>query len=179
MANAYLKEAGWSIRGLTRDPNSGSSKSLSAKGIEMIQADLHDPSTLVPAFKGANVIFSVTDFWKPFFNPANIERAKQEGISIGQLCYNLEYEQGKNIAAAAAHRDVLPGLDLNGFIASTLSSARECSGGKYKDLFHFDSKADIFPKYIEEHHPELAKKMSFLQTGFFMVRQTAIQDQHP
>ena len=135
----------------------------------MVQADLHDPSTLVPAFKGANVIFSVTDFWKPFFNPTNIERAKREGISIGKLCYNLEYEQGKNIADAAAHPDILAGLDETGFIASTLNSARESSKGKYQELYHFDSKADIFPKYLEKVHPELAKKTNYLQTGFFMT----------
>ena len=168
MANVYLQEPGWRIRGLTRDPNSEASKSLAAKGVEMIRADLHDRSTLIPAFKGASLIFSVTDFWTPFFNPANIERAKKEGITIGQVCYNLEKEQGKNIVDAAAHPDILATLDETGFIASTLSSARDCSKGKYTELYHFDSKADIFPKYVEEHHPELAKKMSYLQTGYFM-----------
>lgn len=135
----------------------------------MVHADLHDPLTLIPAFKGANLIFSVTDFWKPFFDPANIARAHSEGISIGQLCYNLEYEQGKNIADAAAHPDVLAGLDKVGLIASTLSSAEECSKGKYRELYHFDSKADIFPKYVEKHHPELAEKTSYMQTGYFMT----------
>jgi hypothetical protein len=135
----------------------------------MVTADLHNPSTLVAAFRGANLIFSVTDFWKPFFNPANIERAAQEGISIGKLCYNLEYEQGKNIVDAASHPDVLSGLDYTGLIASTLSNATECSKGKYKQLYHYDSKADIFPKYLEQHAPELAKKTSYLQTGYFMT----------
>jgi hypothetical protein len=135
----------------------------------MVQADLHDPSTLVPAFKGANVIFSVTDFWKPFFNPVNIERAKREGISIGKLAYNLEYDQGKNICDAAAHPEVLAGLDSTGLVASTLSSARDCSKGQYTELYHFDSKADIFPTYVEKHHAELAKKTTYLQTGYFML----------
>ena len=135
----------------------------------MVQADLHDPSTLVAAFKGANVIFSVTDFWKPFFNPANIERAKHENISIGKLAYNLEYEQGKNIADAAAHPSILPHLDTPGLIASTLSSAKDCSKGLYTELYHFDSKAYVFPKYVDEHLPELAKKTSYIQTGYFML----------
>ena len=169
MANVYLNEPGWRIRGLTRDPNSESSKALAAKGVDMIKADLHDPSSLIQGFKGANLIFSVTDFWKPFFDPANVERANREGISIGQLCYNLEYEQGKNIADAASHPEVLAGLDETGLVASTLSSARVCSQGKYQQLYHFDSKADIFPNYLEEQHPELAKKTSYIQTGYFMT----------
>ena len=123
----------------------------------------------MPAFENANLIFSVTDFWKPFFNPTNLERAAKEGISIGQLCYNLEYEQGKNIVDAAAHPDVLPSLGETGLIASTLSNAKECSKGKYTELYHFDSKADVFPKYLESHHTELARKTSYIQTGYFMT----------
>ena len=169
VANVYLKEPGWRIRGLTRELESKAAKALTAKGVEMVQADLHDLATLVPAFKGANLIFSVTDFWKPFFKPANLERAEKEGISIGKLCYCLEYEQGKNIVEAAAHPDVLVGLNEIGLIASTLSSARECSEGKYTELYHFDSKADVFPKYLTERHPKLAKKTSYLQTGYFMT----------
>lgn len=134
----------------------------------MVKADLHNPSSLFPAFKGASVIFSVTDFWKPFFNPANAERAQREGISIGELCYRLEYEQGKNVCDVAAHADILAGLDDVGLVASTLSSAKEGSKGKYRQLYHYDSKADIFPKYLKQNHPELAKKTSYLQTGYFM-----------
>ncbi|KAK5171423.1 uncharacterized protein LTR77_004567 [Saxophila tyrrhenica] len=168
VANVFLKDPEWRIRGLTRDSSSAASQQLASRGIEVVRADLHDPSTLAPAFKGANLIFSVTDFWKPFFNPANVERAAREGISIGQLCYNLEYEQGKNIADAAAHPNVLATLDETGLIASTLSNARECSKGKYTELYHFDAKADVFPKYVEKQHLELAKKTSYLQTGMFM-----------
>ena len=169
VANTFLQHSSqWRIRGLTRDTSSSASRDLAAKGIEMVQADLHDPSTLLPAFKGANLIFSVTDFWKPFFNPANQSAAEESGKSIGRLAYELEYEQGKNIVDAAAHPDVFATLDKQvGLIASTLSSARECSKGKYKQLWHFDSKADIFPKYVEEKYPELAKRTSYLQTGFF------------
>jgi hypothetical protein len=58
-------------------------------------------------------------------------------------------------------------LDANGLIASTLSHARKCSNGRYKELYHFDAKADIFPDYVKEKHPKLAAKMSCLQTGYF------------
>lgn len=133
----------------------------------MVTADLHDPSSLEHAFDGANLVFSVTDFWMPYLDPKNQARAKKLGKSIGRYAYELEYEQGKNIADAVAR--VADGLDEVGFIASTLSNARKCSKGKYQELYHFDSKADIFPDYLQVRHPELAKKTSYLHTGYFMA----------
>jgi hypothetical protein len=55
------------------------------------------------------------------------------------------------------------------FIASTSSSVNKCSKGTYKELWHFDSKADVFPDYVKERHPKPAAKMSRLQTGYFMT----------
>ena len=52
-------------------------------------------------------------------------------------------------------------------IASTLSNARKCSNGKYKELRHFSSKVDAFPDYVKEVRPKLAAKTSYLQTGYF------------
>lgn len=55
-----------------------------------------------------------------------------------------------------------------GLIASTLSYAKKCSNGKFQELYHFDAKAEVFPGYVEARYPELAKKMSCVQTGYFM-----------
>lgn len=165
VAKTFLADPTWRIRGLTRDPNSPASLALSAQGVEMVKANLHDPASLATVFKGANLVFSVTDFWAPYFDPANQETAKARGISIGQLAYELEHEQGQNIVDAVARE--VEGLDEVGFVASTLCSARECSKGKYQELWHFDSKADVFPTYLEEKYPELARKTSFLHTGYF------------
>jgi hypothetical protein len=167
VASTFLQDPEWRIRGLTRDPHSDASKALSARGVEMLQANLHDPASLQDAFKGANLVFSVTDFWKPFFDPASQARAKKQGKAIGQYAYELELEQGKNIADAVARE--VHGLDDVGFIASTLCNARQSSNGKYKELWHFDSKADIFPTYVQERHPALARKTSYLHTGYFFT----------
>lgn len=132
----------------------------------MKATDLHDPESMKDVFKGANLIFSVTDFWMPYLNPTNQVRAKEQGKSIGQYAYELEVEQGKNIVDAVSK--VVDGLDDVGFVASTLSHARKRSNGRYTELWHFDSKADVFPDYVEGRYPELAKKTSYLQTGYFM-----------
>lgn len=167
VARTFLKDPSWRIRGVTRDTQSTACLALSAQDIEMVQADLHDPSSLTDVFKGANLVFSVTDFWKPYFDPANRARAAAQRKSIGQYAYELEVEQGKNIVDAVARE--IECLDDVGLIASTLCSARESSGGKYEELWHFDGKADVFPAYLQKKHPELAKKTSYLHTGYFFT----------
>jgi hypothetical protein len=167
VASTFLQEPGWRVRGLTRNAQSEASKSLTSRGVEMVQVNLYDPDSLKGVFKGANLVFSVTDYWAPYFDPVNRARAKELGKSNGQIAYDLEVEQGKNIADAVAKE--VDGLDDVGFIASTLCSARNSSRGEYTDLWHFDSKADVFPAYVEEVHAKLARKTSYLHMGYFFT----------
>jgi hypothetical protein len=167
VASTFLQDPTWRVRGLTRDTQSAAAQALLKQGVEMLEADLHDPSSLKDVFKGAKLVFSVTDFWKPFFDPVNQARAKEQGKSIGQYAYELELEQGKNIVDAVARE--VDSLDDVGFIASTLCSAKELSKGKYQELYHFDSKADVFPTYLQNNYPDLASKTSYLNTGYFFT----------
>ncbi|SPO04493.1 related to nitrogen metabolic regulation protein nmr [Cephalotrichum gorgonifer] len=164
VARRFLK-AGFRVRGLCRDVNSPAALKLASEGVEVVSVNLDDASTLIPAFSGANVIFSVTNYWEPFFRPDYREKAKERGISPRKIAYEVEYLHGKNIADAAAA--TVDTLDENGFLASTLSHAGKCSDGKFKELYHFDSKADAFPAYVDERYPALAAKMSCIHTGYF------------
>jgi hypothetical protein len=165
VARRFLQDPQYVVRGLTRDPSSAAAKELAALGADMVQADLDDVKSLEAAFAGANVIFSVTNYWEPFFRPDCRANAKELGVTCRRYAYDVEYQQGKNIADAAA--TVVDSLDDNGLLASTLSHSGKCSKGKYKDLYHFDAKADVFPDYVAAAHPRLAAKMSCIQTGFF------------
>lgn len=173
VARRFLREGAdrFRVRGLTRDPSSGPAKDLAALGADVVRADLNDVHSLKAAFEGANVIFSVTNYWEPFF-PPNIEasRAQVKALGLGgvrEYAGRVELAQGRNIADAAAA--TVDSLDVNGFIASTLSHAGRCSGGRFKELYHFDAKAEVFPYYVREKHPALAAKMSCVQTGYFMT----------
>jgi hypothetical protein len=166
VAQRFLQDPNWQVRGITRNALSPAARDLSAQGVEIVTADLDDVSSLVTAFKDANLVFSVTNYWEPFFRPDMRAAAKVQGIQCRQFAYNVEYQQGKNIADAVAAN--VGSLDANGFIASTLSHAGKCSKGKYKELYHFDSKANAFPVYVDKKYPELAGKMSCVQTGYFM-----------
>lgn len=149
------------LRGISRNISSSQSQILAAQGVEMVTADLHDPSSLLQAFSGAHAIFSVTDFWTPYFNTSNQARALEEGKHIGELCYELEYEQGHNIADAASR---IP--ELERLAVSMLCSTKRISNGRYDKIWHFDSKADMIT-YIKATYPGLAGKMSELNMGVF------------
>ncbi|KAG4435157.1 hypothetical protein IFR05_009357 [Cadophora sp. M221] len=168
VAARFLHDPAYRIRGLTRNPSSPAALSLASQGIEIVAADLDSVSSLTSAFAGANLIFSVTNYWEPFFRPDARAAAEAKGVSCRRYAYEVELQQGRNIADAAGSEGVVGGLDGMGFVASTLSYAKRCSGGKYQELYHFDSKAEVFPGYVEEKYPELAKKMSCVQTGYFM-----------
>jgi NmrA-like family len=165
VAQRFLQDPNYRVRGITRNPASPAAQKLATQGVEIVTADLDDAKSLVAAFSGANVIFSVTNYWEPFFRPDCRQKASEAGISCRKYAYDVEAQQGRNIADSAAL--TVDTLEDNGFIASTLSHAKKSSQGKYQELYHFDAKADVFPDYVKEKHPKLAAKMSCLQTGYF------------
>ena len=109
------------------------------------------------------MVFGNTVFPDVFQGPTEEDfKRLRPGQTIRQWCYELEYNQGKNIADAVATVD---GLEL--FVWSSLSAAKKWSNGKYTGVYHFDSKADVV-EYIHDKLPALAKKMTILQMGLFI-----------
>ncbi|RDW82384.1 hypothetical protein BP6252_03496 [Coleophoma cylindrospora] len=165
VAQRFLADPTYRVRGITRDPSSAAAQKLASQGVEVVAGNLDDVASLIPLLRGANLIFSVTNYWEPFFRPDARAKAQELGVDCRRYAYDVELQQGKNIVDAAAA--TVDSLADNGFVASTLSHAGKCSKGAFKELYHFDSKADVFPYYVEEKYPELAKKMSYVQTGYF------------
>ena len=167
VADIFLSEPGWRIRGVTRDPNRAAAQSLSAKGMEMVHGDLDDPSTLRAAFRGANAIFAVTDFWQPFFDPSTKSKLKA-GQIMNEFCHDRELQQGKNLADAAATVGT-----LERYVCSSLTNFKKWSKGKYTWVYHFDGKAKVVD-YIKEKLPDLAAKMSVVQIGLYTTHWQAM-----
>ncbi|KAF2756732.1 NAD(P)-binding protein [Pseudovirgaria hyperparasitica] len=164
VAEAFLNEPGWKIRGISRDPTKASSKTWSDKGVEMVGADLDDVTSLKTAFKGSNAIFGVTDFWQQMRIPANQQKAKDTGKPINVISYDAEIQQGKNIVdAAQATADTLDILVL-----SVLSDSKKWSDGKITWNYHFEGKWRVV-EYLQTTYPELYQKSSFFQPPFFMT----------
>lgn len=162
VANKFLS-LGWNVRGITRSATSDSAKAQAAKGISIVEADLDSPSTLIPAFSGAHVIFAVTDFWQPFWE-SNARLSKISDRATGEHCYAIEVQRGKNIVDAV-QRVLKEERTLERFIFSTLPGFKEQSKGKYTYVYHFDSKAEI-TKYLKSKD-ELWSRSSLLNMTFY------------
>lgn len=159
MADTYLQTKGWKVRGVSRDPSSPNAAAWTAKGVEMVKADNDDVESLKRAFAGANVVFGVTDFWTIFQNPQS-QKKKRPDQELVQYCYEVELQQAKNLADAAASVTV-----LDRFIFSSMADATKWSKGKFSRLYHMDSKAQGV--YYMQSLPGLKEKFSQVQAPIY------------
>jgi uncharacterized protein YbjT (DUF2867 family) len=140
------KDSEFSVRAITRNPDSEKAKALAAAGAEVVSADLDDVESLKRAFAGAYGVFAVTNFWE-HFSPEK------------------ELQQAKNIAQAAKDSGV------QHVIWSTLEDTRKFVPlddnrmptlmGKYK-VPHFDAKGEA-----NEIFKSLDVPTTFLFTSFY------------
>lgn len=68
LARAILedRDGPFTLRAVTRNPDSDSAQALAAMGAEVVQADMDDKESLGRAFSGAYGAFCVTNFWETF-----------------------------------------------------------------------------------------------------------------
>ncbi|KAK5740682.1 hypothetical protein LTR17_004487 [Elasticomyces elasticus] len=139
---ALLDSHDYNLRAITRNRNSEAAQSLAAKGIEIVEANLHDLSSLKAAFAGSYAIFGVTNYFDAF-----------PGVPEAQAT-EVEAKMAINLANAAAAT-----AGLKHYIWSTLPNTRKMTGGKVI-VPHYEAKnrADDHIKSM----PELHKKTTFL-----------------
>jgi hypothetical protein len=125
----------------------------------MVRADFDSISSLVAAFQGANVIFGVTDFWTIFSDPES-QKKKKPDQDITQYCFELELQQAKNLADSAAQ---IPTLER--YVFSSMANATQWSNGKFRTLYHMDSKA-LAVDYASSL-PGLQNKFSQIQAAIY------------
>ena len=103
----YLREAGWRVRGLTRDTESSRAKDLEAMGVELVDGDLEEPGSLRQGLKGSYGVFAALTY--------------VEGGAEAEL------RQGKNLADAAAE------AGIRHFVYSSVSGADRITGIPFFD----------------------------------------------
>ncbi|KAH7140400.1 hypothetical protein B0J13DRAFT_477601, partial [Dactylonectria estremocensis] len=149
VVQAFLGKSNWQVRGITRNPNSESAKALSAKGVEMVKADISDLASVTKAFQGAHVIFAITDYYAQFFT---------EGF---EKSMEIEYLQGTNMAKAA--REV---PTLEHYIWSTLPYSSKITDGAVL-VPHFEAKARV-DEFIKQDQALLEKTTFCFFTTFII-----------
>ncbi|KAF4968342.1 hypothetical protein FSARC_4288 [Fusarium sarcochroum] len=147
VVQALLDNDAYKVRAITRDKTSAAAETLRNRGVEIVEADLNDISSLQTAFDGSYAIFAVTNFFQDFPTvsaDASIERETKQGI---------------NIAKAAMATST-----LEHFIWSTLPNASRVSEGK-SFVPHFAGKNNV-DDYIKSQ-PGLLSKTTFLWVAFY------------
>jgi uncharacterized protein YbjT (DUF2867 family) len=129
----------YSLRGTTRDPGSSAAQALTKKGVEVVRAEVDDAASLRKAFEGAHVVFANT-----------------VTVYDGHA-YEHEVSHGRALADAA----VAEGVPF--YIYSTLPNAEKNSGGKLKNMGHFDGKEEV-----EQYIRKLPMESAFIAPGSFM-----------
>jgi uncharacterized protein YbjT (DUF2867 family) len=81
------KSGGFSVRAITRKPDSDKAKALAKLGADVVAANLDDVASLRQAFAGAHGAFCVTNFWEHFSPELEMSQAhalahatKQAGV---------------------------------------------------------------------------------------------------
>jgi uncharacterized protein YbjT (DUF2867 family) len=148
LAKAILEDSNseFSVRAVTRDPQSDKAKQLTEMGAEVVAGDVDDKQSVQQAMEGAYGAFCVTFFWA-HFSP---ER---------------EFEEAKSMAEAAKE------AGLKHVIWSTLEDTRQwvpldddrmpTLQGKYK-VPHFDAKGEA-----DQVFKSLGLPTTFLRASFY------------
>jgi uncharacterized protein YbjT (DUF2867 family) len=98
----HLLETGFRVRGLTRDPNKPTARSLDERGAEIVAGNLDERGSIAQAVRGVDGVFAVQNFWETGFD--------------------REVRQGKLIADAAQAAGV------KHFVYSSVGSAHRQTG---------------------------------------------------
>jgi uncharacterized protein YbjT (DUF2867 family) len=78
LARAILADpdGGFTLRAITRNPDSDKAKALAKRGAEVVTADLDDAATVQAAMEGAHGAFCLTNFWEHFSGEKETTQAK-------------------------------------------------------------------------------------------------------
>ncbi|KAH6633810.1 hypothetical protein C7974DRAFT_424083 [Boeremia exigua] len=131
--------ARYDVRALARSTISPKMTSLASLGASLVSADMDDISTLAPAFQGVNTLFFLTAT-QYTGNTRDIETRQAKAVCTAALAAGVSY-----------------------IIYSSMSHPTMLSGGQYKNVEHFDDKAEI-----EVYIRSLPVKSSFFAPASFM-----------
>src|SRR5919197_780672 len=84
---------------VARDPTKAAARALAERGAEVVRGDLDDPTSLEPAIRGADGVYSVQNFWETGF-----EREVRQGTALADLAKAAGTGHFVYSSVASAHR---------------------------------------------------------------------------
>lgn len=149
LARAILndKQSEFTVRAVTRDPNSDKAKALAALGAEVVDGDIDDIESLKKTLQGAYGAYFVTFFWAHF--------SPEKEISEARNMAQAARETGIKHAIWSTLEDTRKWVPLDDNRMPTLQ-------GKYK-VPHFDAKGEA-----DEFFRSAGVPTTFLVASFYL-----------
>ncbi|KAJ6585537.1 hypothetical protein B0H19DRAFT_1109978 [Mycena capillaripes] len=122
VVRALLKDGTFTPRAIARNPDSEPALKLKELGVEVVKGDPLDKASLAGVLRGSEAVFAFT---------APIFPLKGDGEGPNEIA------QGKNMVDAAKEASV------KFFIFTSTPSIAKLSGGKYKNVIHYEQKAVV------------------------------------
>lgn len=94
-----LRARGWSLRALTRKPDSDAARALAKDGVALVQGDLDDEGSLKKALTGAWGVWAVQNTWE-----AGVEREEEQGKRLAKLARDAGVHHYVYTSVGSAHR---------------------------------------------------------------------------
>jgi uncharacterized protein YbjT (DUF2867 family) len=140
----------FSVRGVTRKPDSDKAAALRSAGAEVVEGNLDDIASLRRAFEGAYGAYCVTNYWEYFNGDTEIAQAKNMATAVKQA--------GVKHAIWSTLEDVRKWYPLEDERMPTIDGKWKCP--------HFDAKGEADRYFMESGVPTTYLLASFYWENF-------------
>ncbi|MBU1100910.1 MAG: NmrA/HSCARG family protein [Bacteroidetes bacterium] len=147
LARAILNDGNseFSVRAITRNPESENAKTLLQMGAEVVKADIDNVESITEAFKGAYGAYCVTNFWEHFSPEKEVRQVKNMALAA---------------KAAELHHVIWSTLEDTRIWVPLSSNAMPTLMNNYK-VPHFDAKGESNKFFAEQGVPTTNLLTSF------------------
>jgi uncharacterized protein YbjT (DUF2867 family) len=142
-----LLAGGWTVRAMTRKPESAAAQALAAAGAEIVQADLDDEASLERALRGAWGTVAVQNTWE-----AGVEREEEQGKRFAHVARAAGVEHYVYQSVGSAHRATgIPHFDNKWRVEETVRSLGFPSFVVIRPVFFMENlQSPWFKPYIDQ-----------------------------
>ena len=106
----------FTLRAMTRKPESEAAERLSAAGVELVRGDLDEEDSLRRALEGAWGVFAVQNTWE-----AGVEREEEQGKRLAQIARDAGVQHYVYASVGSAHRRTgIPHFDNKARVEDTI-----------------------------------------------------------
>jgi len=144
------RDSHFSVRAVTRKPDSEKAQALAKLGVEVVAGDADDPTSLEKAFAGSHGVFCVTNFWENF----SVDREMAQAAAMARATRKA----GVKHVIWSTLEDTTKRVPISDTRLPTLQ-------GKYK-VPHFDSKGMVDHVFAEEAAPTTYLLAAFYWENF-------------